>query len=707
MINPGINSRVLLLAIAPATIIALLLTAYSSANSLRELDEGMKERGRIIAIQLAAASEYGTIAGNTPILQNLVQQTMTQQDDILSVTVTDNRGHVLAVSGKPVLPENVSSHGASETPKEWQNADSLLFSAPVMRSLVEIDDFASPAPSQGNPDRIIGQVYVAIGTTELLQMKNRLIGHTLLIALAGLMISGFIGWRLGQSIVHPVRRLAKAAERLAEGELDIRVPEISNAELRTLECGFNTMAAQLKLAHDCMQDRIDEATEQLSYQAHHDPLTGLVNRREFENRLGRALQHTYDDGTQHVFCYMDLDQFKIVNDTCGHPAGDALLRQLSMILSGRTRGRDVLGRLGGDEFGLLLENCTIEDARQITEELLEMVREFRFVHENKIFSVGMSIGMVAITPETESVESIMIAADTACFAAKDNGRNRIHVFEHGDDDIARRHGEMQWTSRIIQALEDDRFRLYCQPILALPPYADKTCYYEILLRKVSPQGKLVPPMAFIPAAERFHMMGAIDRWVIRNAFASYRTLLEGSNSDRDIVFTINLSAVSLSDNSLLDYIADQFALNGVPPTSICFEITETAAIINLASTIKLINTLKASGCRFMLDDFGSGMSSFAYLKNLPVDFVKIDGTFVKDIASNPIDLAMVQSIHSIARAMQIKTIAEFVEDATTAEILGEIGVHYGQGFHLGRPLPIEHVVDHQSVLPGMDTLPPA
>ena len=446
------------------------------------------------------------------------------------------------------------------------------------------------------------------------------------------------------------------------------------------------MAARLKLAHDNMQESIDLATQQLRYQAQHDALTGLLNRREFEQRLHLALDAAQKHGSQHILCYMDLDQFKIVNDTCGHSAGDELLRQLSLLLSRRVREKDTLARLGGDEFGLL------EDARRIAEELLEMVHEFRYVHQNKIFSVGVCIGMATITRETRSTEDAMSAADSACFAAKDAGRNQIHVFDVTNRELAQHHGEMEWVSRINRALEQDRFLLYAQPIRALHDGEDEVCHAEILLRKLGEDGQIVMPMAFIPAAERFQLMNTIDRWVIRNAFAAYRLLSGRDNDAPRCIFTINLSGTSLGDKTLLNYIVEQFALHDVPPQGFGFEITETAAITNLANTMELMHALKSLGCHFLLDDFGSGMSSFGYLKNLPVDFIKIDGNFVKDLNSNPVDRAMVQSIRDIAEAMRIQTIAEYVENAAAVETLVTIGVNYGQGYHLGKPLPIEQMI---------------
>jgi diguanylate cyclase (GGDEF)-like protein len=689
MSNLGIKSRVLFLAIIPILIVAILLTSYSISSSLNTLGEAMRERGRIIATQLAPASEYGVVSGNHAMLQLLVQQAMTNEKEIESVLIMDEGGRTLAVTGRPITHQIADLHDHAKS--EWQYGQSIIFGAPIMRSLVEIDDYpiSSLSDSSAGDDRqTIGHVYVALTTHGMSVLRNSLIMHNILIALAGLIVSGLLAWVIGRSIVRPIKSLAFKVNQVGDGLLDAHVPETSSGELLVLEQGFNAMIAKLKGAYEQMQDRINEATLKLSYQAHYDALTGLINRYEFERRLDRLLKSAHEHGAHHVFCYMDLDQFKVVNDTCGHSAGDGLLQQISLLLSKRVRENDTLARLGGDEFGLLLENCSIADAYGMADGLLEMVQDFRYVYQDKIFNIGVSIGMVAITSDMESAGRVMSAADAACYAAKDNGRNRVHLYRAHDDEIAKRHGEMEWVGRLTRAMEEDRFLLYCQPIVPLKSCDDKRRYFEILLRKIDVNGRIYLPMAFIPAAERYLLMNSVDRWVIRNTFAAYRQLMDDADGEIDCIFTINLSGVSLSDKSLLGYIREQLTIHAVPPEAICFEITETSAIVNMSNTLDLMNALKSIGCRFMLDDFGSGMSSFAYLKNLPVDFLKIDGTFVRDIATNPVDLAMVQSIHGIAKAMKIKTIAEFVESASVLPILESIGVQYAQGFHVGHAIPI-------------------
>ncbi|HTJ97267.1 MAG TPA: EAL domain-containing protein [Rhodocyclaceae bacterium] len=425
---------------------------------------------------------------------------------------------------------------------------------------------------------------------------------------------------------------------------------------------------------------------QISYQASHDALTGLINRREFERRLEQALQEAKFNNTCHSVLYLDLDQFKIVNDTCGHNAGDALLQQLTTALQTVLRQSDVLARLGGDEFGVLLENCPDKPAYRIAESLRQAVSSFRFVWMDKSFIVGVSIGLGTFGDDELSVNDIFSIVDGACYVAKDLGRNRIHVYSADDNQLAERKGLMNWVGRISAALEENRMILFRQKIVPLQDGPDQSVHYEMLLRMRDENGRQVPPMAFIPAAERYNLMPAIDFWVIRTALAYYEELYR---QDTTCSLAINLSGATLGDERLLPYIREQLLHFDIPPTAICFEVTETTAIAKLGMATALMHDLKKLGCRFALDDFGSGMSSFGYLKNLPIDFIKIDGAFVRNLVSDSVDRAMVEAITNIAHVMGVKTIAEFVETEAIAEELTRMGVDYAQGYWFGRPEPIE------------------
>jgi EAL domain-containing protein (putative c-di-GMP-specific phosphodiesterase class I) len=352
-----------------------------------------------------------------------------------------------------------------------------------------------------------------------------------------------------------------------------------------------------------------------------------------------------------------------------------------------------LARLGGDEFGVLLQNCALSEARHIADKLRESIKQFRFNWEQRIFEVGASIGVVEITNDSLDITQILSAADIACYAAKDGGRNRIHIYQSEDIGLARRRGEMQWHTEIINALKEDRFQLYYQPIIPLNKSADEYIHYEILLRMRSKTGDLVMPDKFLPAAERFNLIGEIDRWVITKLFTTCNQKIGALSSKHEnksqFIISVNLSGDSLSNDSFLDYVKESLSSFSVPPQAICFEITETVAISSLSKAHQFIAELKNLGCRFALDDFGSGMSSFYYLKNLPVDYLKIDGSYVNNLATDPVDRALVDSVNQIGHVLNMKTIAEFVEDEKTMKILAEIGVDYAQGYHIAKPEPLQ------------------
>ena len=436
--------------------------------------------------------------------------------------------------------------------------------------------------------------------------------------------------------------------------------------------------------HDVSRAR--KMAKQLSYQASHDDLTGLFNRREFERRLGKTVSEVESGRVGHALCYMDLDQFKIVNDTCGHIAGDELLRQFAAILHEKIRDTDTVARLGGDEFGVLFERCDIEVARRIAESLLSRVREFRFIWDDHAFDVGVSIGLVSITSCEQSVTDIMSAADVACYAAKEAGRNLVNVYRLDDRELSQRHGEMRWVSRLGRALDENRFCLYCQRIVSVTDPTSGVPHYELLIRLLDEEGKLIPPLAFIPAAERYNLMTAIDRWVVRKAL---ETISLNASIAPGWLFSINLSGQSLGESNFLKFVIDAFDKTGIPPEQICFEITETTAMLNLTRAIQFISVLKGMGCRFSLDDFGTGLSSFGYLKALKVDFLKIDGSFVRNIASDSVNRAVVEAANQIGHAMGIQTVAEFVEDDEILRLLRDIGVDFAQGYGVAKPQPME------------------
>ncbi|MEO7493316.1 MAG: EAL domain-containing protein [Massilia sp.] len=453
---------------------------------------------------------------------------------------------------------------------------------------------------------------------------------------------------------------------------------------------FHDVSHEHKLAH------------QISWQAAHDGLTGLINRREFEATIAAALATAKEESHAHALLFMDLDRFKIINDTSGHGAGDLLLQLLAKMLQTHLRESDVLARLGGDELGVLLNCCPLQQALTRADELRRAIKEFRFVWDRRSFELGVSIGLVEIDENSKSMTELLIAADQACYLAKEQGRNRVHVYHESDVMLGRRHGEMLWVSRLNDAFAQDRFRLFVQPIVGTGhgAQANGAPHDEVLVRIAEGKGGLILPGAFIPAAERYDLMAPLDRWVIARVCrhvheeqvreaAALAGGAQGAASAGARLYSINLSGTSLNDDGMFDHITRQFSDFQIDPARICFEITETAIIAHLTKAQEFMARLRALGCRFSLDDFGSGLSSFAYLRSLPVDYLKIDGVFVRDIATNEINRAMVKAINEVGHVMGIATVAEYVEDQATFDIVRELGIDYAQGHAVGQPRPLE------------------
>lgn len=445
-------------------------------------------------------------------------------------------------------------------------------------------------------------------------------------------------------------------------------------------------AGAVLVLHDKTTER--EFVTRLSWQATHDSLTGLVNRREFETRLGNAIDKLSHEAGEHSLMFLDLDQFKVVNDTCGHAAGDQLLKQTSALLQENLGTGGLLARLGGDEFGVLLQDCGADFAIGIAERLRLAVQELRFVWNGCAFNVTLSVGLVHVA-EANAMEETLRAADMACYMAKEKGRNRVQVYHPSDSELVERVGEMAWVQRIRNGLDEQRFCLFAQEIRALNGDEPDHSHVELLLRLRDEDGKLVQPGSFMQAAERYGLMPLIDRWVVRNAFALLASRLNTSGPVRLSSCAINLSGATFNDDDFVDYVRRQFEIHQIPPELICFEITETSAIANLPSAKRFIQALKKLGCRFSLDDFGTGMSSFSYLKHLPVDYIKIDGSFITEMLNSKIDRAMVEAIVHIAGVMGKSTVAEFVESNEILKALREIGVDYAQGYAIGKPSPFE------------------
>jgi len=435
-------------------------------------------------------------------------------------------------------------------------------------------------------------------------------------------------------------------------------------------------------------------SDTISYQASHDTLTGLANREEFSAHLEKILQNAQQFDSIHSLVYLDIDQFRVINDICGHTAGDELLLKTTRIIRSVVRSSDLSARLGADEFGILLEDAKIDQAVEIAKRLQARLMDDKLVWDKHVFNINTSIGIVPIDGNSENTHAVLAAADDACYIAKDEGGNKIKIYSTDENQFTQRRGEMQWISRLTRALEEDRFVLYHQPIVPLIPGKDDIRKSEILIRMIDTEDKIIMPADFIPAAERYNLMPAIDRWVIHAAFRGYKALENRFKGQRNpYSLSINLSAAFLADESSLDFIRYEFQEFNISPDTFCFEITETAAITNMDRATQFIHEMKDIGCTFALDDFGSGFSSFNYLRELPVDYLKIDGIFVKNMHEDAVSHAMVEAINSLGRFIGIQTIAEFVSNEEIVKDLKSIGVNFAQGYHIGKPVPLEELLN--------------
>jgi diguanylate cyclase (GGDEF)-like protein/PAS domain S-box-containing protein len=487
-------------------------------------------------------------------------------------------------------------------------------------------------------------------------------------------------------LAEPVRQALVAGTPLTLGRraLMIRPPggaerlvELSAAPMH-VESG-ETVGAVV-LLHDVTEMR--GMARQMSYQATHDALTGLVNRREFERRLQEAVDMAHRGDGAHVLCYLDLDRFKAINDTSGHVAGDAMLRECAKILRDAVRDSDTVARVGGDEFGLLLVGCPLEKARQIADDVCRAVNEFRFVWKDKIFNVGISIGLVEIARDSGTMEEALAAADSACYVAKRQG-GHVSVYSARDEVFARQTGEIHWLQTLQAALRDSRFELYCQPIVAAFSANDEGPAMEVLVRLRDDAGQHIAPIEFVRAAERYRLMVLVDRWVVQTTLTALGRGAIALAPKRSVA--INISGQTLQDSQFLEFVVECFDSTGANPAQVCFEIAENAVVGNLEQARRFVGVLHGMGCRFALDDFGSGLGSFANLKNLAVDYLKIAGSFFKNLARDTVNQAMVTAMIRLARSLNFKVIAEQVEDASTLDAARRMGVDYLQGYAIGRP----------------------
>ena len=562
----------------------------------------------------------------------------------------------------------------------------------IQKARIELQDFERLIEET----KLILKEHIDIVVNHSPQERTLEIKNIIIISFGAFLLGLFVTHLLIKQIKLSIKTIIKKAKFIAENidqaPLNHQALVIdSNDEIGDLSVAFNQMIekffiSQTERKRIANQLLLEKKIAQ--WDASHDSLTDLVNRREFESQLSQIFNR--QESTRHSLLYFDLDRFKIINDTCGHNAGDKLLRQVSKILQTQIRSSDTLARLGGDEFAVILFQCPKQKAVEVAQKILTSIQQLHFIWEKRSFTIGVSIGVIYFNSQEDTLTSVLKAADAACYSAKNLGRNQIYVMENKEQELAQKSQEMNWLSTLHQALELDRFVLFYQKIQPLQTEYSGSEHYEILLRIKGQNGQIIPPMAFLPIAERYKLMNQIDRWVIRTLFATqgphYRKRGRiAQQNDYACLYAINLSGETLNDADFVQFIKKQVEHHQIPPQFICFEITETVAIANLSQTKLMITQLQELGCRFALDDFGSGMSSFAYLKNLPVDFLKIDGIFTRELLQDPVNSFILQSFHQVAQRMGIATIAEYVDSEEKLVQLKSLGIDYAQGYWIGKP----------------------
>ncbi len=493
-----------------------------------------------------------------------------------------------------------------------------------------------------------------------------------------------------QPITDPVRKVFATGQRLAVGKRTVLVPASGAAE-RSVEISVaplhgdtgGTTGAVIVL-HDASEWR--GMARQMSYQASHDALTGLVNRREFERRLQEAIDSARQGDVAHVLAYLDLDRFKVVNDTCGHSAGDNLLREVAALIKDAVRDSDTVARIGGDEFALLLTGCPLEKARQIADDVVRSVNDHRFVRRDKIFNIGVSVGLIEIGRDATTIEDTLNAADSACYIAKKQGGVKVHVYSAREEATARHSGEIQWLQELQNALRNDAFELYFQPIVHAQRDSVRGPALEVLLR-LRPGGRTnAPPAEFIRAAERYRLMPHVDRWVVQAVLSALGRGALRVPPGRSV--GINIAGQTLGDAGFLEFVVDCFDHTGAVPGDVCFEVTENSVVANLEHARRFVEVLHGMGCEFALDDFGGGLSSFANLRTLPMDYLKIDGSFIRNLADDAVNQAMVAAMVDLSRTLNFRVVAEQVEDQNTLDAVKRMGIDFVQGFVIARPQPL-------------------
>jgi diguanylate cyclase (GGDEF)-like protein len=672
----NLRQRLLLISLIPSALIAITLVSYFTLSGIRTLEGELRTKALATVRYLAQISEYGIISGQIESLHGLAQTTV-QESGVKAAVIVNPKGRAIAVSGRVSLPSEILRKGYGE-PSMVQETDRwIAFGAPVFRSLNETDALFEPVSSPSKPaiQETIGHVFVEFDKSELVNRQRDLLVRGLLIVFTGLILIAGLAIAMADSLARPLKRLVQAVREMSSGRFDTRVAAQSSAELGILEQGFNEMANHIEEVHRSMQSRIEEATAQLAFQARHDALTGLLNRREFEHRLEKALASVQAGGEEFSVLFLDLDRFKPVNDTCGHLAGDELLRQISQLFQGRLREDDTLARLGGDEFGVILANCSGPRARQVADDLCGLAGAYRFIWQDKVFAIGASIGLAAVNRRVRNINEVLAAGDAACYRAKESGRNQV-CEEEACNLPERRQETSNWASRIASALAEDRLFLEAMPLRPLDGCTGQGHVVELSARLNEPGQAPIALSALIDVAERYDLAPTIDLRFIETAITA---LDRARRNNRQLQCLVPLSRGSLGRRAVIDFITRSLINKNLPGNGLCLVFSEDITTHQSSQAMEFSRQVRALGCQVGLDDFGGGLSSFSQLRAIAPSFVKLSRSLTRDLGGNRASTALLRAVQEITADLGIHSIADGVDDPTALEQLGELGISYAQG----------------------------
>ena len=668
-----LRHRLLLLTLLPSMLIAIALVAYFTASGIRTLEGELRLKGLATVRYLAPVSEYGIIAGQSEALHGLAQATV-QESGVKAAIIVNQKGRTIAVSGRVSLGADTLRQSFAAPAQVAEADDWVAFAAPVRRSLNEVDPLFETQPGNAPPPDTIGHVFVEFDKTELADRQRQLLYRGLVIVGIGLLILAGLAIFIADNLSRPVQRLVRAVHGMSSGQLDTRVEVSSSGEIGVLENGFNEMAARVEEVHHSMQARIEEATTQLAFQARHDALTGLLNRREFEHRLEKALAGVQAGGEEFAVLFLDLDRFKQVNDSCGYLAGDELLRQFALLFQGRLRDDDTLARLGGDEFCILLPNCSGTRASQVAEDLCALTAAYRFIWQDKVFAIGTSIGVTSVNRKVRHINEILSACDAACHRAKESGRNQV-CEQEVNPGLERRHEPSNWASRIAIALAENRLLIEALPMRPLQHPAGNHLV-EISARLNEAGQPPVSLAALLDAAERYDLAPAIDQRLIDTAIAA---LSRARRSQRKLFCLVPLSRASVADQASADYISRALASHNLPGSRLCFVFSEDVLSQQTSQAMAFSHRIRALGCHVGLNDFGGGLSSFSHLRSVNPSHVKLSHSLTRDLGGNRATTALLRAVLEITADLHIQSIAEGVDDNDALDQLTALGINFAQG----------------------------